>query len=377
MGGLGKLTSPIGPNSAPPDFSKKPKTYYTGEDPTAKEVGKTQGVTVYTATQTGKVFDPVTKKMIPLPVSPEQQQTDLNAAHNILDTFSHDNQQIANDFEQKKITDFNVYVEPASPPTLLGGGYGASHPYPQVGEPKHYEDNITVNVNAPISLTRSQPSQKPFLGGPNEAPEMTDAEVVESYEDRTKNWNPGLTNGESLSRAIAFELQPAGAKDPNFSTKAMQGWWNSGHKDYINGNPDFIENNPVNKEGFQFDEYGGIQTKTQASDRNPNGYGAGTLFLFYLHSKLGYSWNKIIHAKGDTLGEKYQNLTGKSGKQGFQSFLHALPTKTLANGQTVLNLPPDGNPFQTKPNLLDKAQKAIAKGIAAVKNVVYKLWNSL
>jgi hypothetical protein len=366
-GGFGKLTNPL-PLPVPPDFNKKPKVYDTGKDPTAKEFGKTQEVAVYTATQTGTITDPKTHKTIPRPVLPEQQQTDSNAAHQILDTFNHDNQQIANDFGQKKITDFNVYVEPAPPSSLLGGGYGASHPYPQVGEPQHYDDNITVDVNAPTSFSNASPSGKPTLGGPNEAPELTDAEVVESYEDRTKNWNAGLTNGESLSRAISFELQPAGGKDPNLSTDPMQTWWKNGHKDYINGNPDFTKSQPTNKEGFQFDEYGGIQNKTQASDRNPNSNGSGTLFLMYLHNKLGYNWQQITHAKGNTLGEKYQSLTGISGQQGFQNFLKALPTKKLPNGQTELNLPQDGNPFQTKPNPLDKVKKAVSYAVARIKN---------
>lgn len=305
----------------------------TGKDPTAKKFGNTPEVTV----NTGNLLPNPMGGTVPVNLPQKQKNLESKSAQNILDTFDSQNEQIAKDFGQNKITDFNIYVEPGT-----SKSYGGSHPSPKTGETKHYEDNITLNIN-----TAPPSSGKPSHGGPSEAVGLTDAEVVESYEDRTKNWNAGQTSGEALSRALSFSLQPNTAQDPNLSRKPMQEWWKNGHKDYINGNPDFSKNEPV-ANGLQLDHWGGMQSKTQASDHNPNSNGSGTLFLNYMHDKLGYSWDQITSAKGNTLGEKYQSLTGKSGKQGFQNFLQALPTKTLANGQTVLNLPPDGNPFQNQ-----------------------------
>jgi hypothetical protein len=317
----------------PPDFDKKPDTYATGTDPTAEFFGKNPSVDVYVATEEnpisslGSLLANLQGKSIP--ISPKEKQADAQAAQQILGQFDHDNTQIAQWFGQNKIH-FNAYISP--------GSSGASHLMPQPGEPQHYEDNITIQVS-------SDPKLPPH---PSQATEFMDAEAIESYEDRTNNWNAGLTNGESLSRAMAFELQPKAASDPGLSTGPMQAWWASGHKDYINGNPDFIPDNQMNKQGFQHDGLGGLQTRTQASDMNEYANGAGTLFLMYLHDKLGYSWTQIIQAKGETLGEKYQSLTGKSGKEGFEDFIHALPTKTDANGETILDLPPDGNPFKPR-----------------------------
>ena len=44
--------------------------------------------------------------------------------------------------------------------------------------------------------------------------------------------------------------------------RPMQEWWKNGHKDYINGNPDFSKNEPV-ANGLQLDHWGGADILQQ------------------------------------------------------------------------------------------------------------------
>jgi hypothetical protein len=148
----------------------------------------------------------------------------------------------------------------------------------------------------------------------NEATGLMVAELVEVFESAVNNgWSCGQANGEALSRALAVERN--GNLAPLIVQTAQQ-WWANGHADYV--------------------------TNNDADDRNQDSNGCGTLFLYYLHSQLGFSWQKIVTTGGATLGETYQRLTGKSGAQGFSDFVSLLNT-LAAGGQ--LNLPANGNPF--------------------------------
>jgi hypothetical protein len=140
------------------------------------------------------------------------------------------------------------------------------------------------------------------------------AELVEIFEAAINNgWQCGNTNGEGLSRVLAGERN---AKLGPLFTQTGQAWWQAGHTDYVNSNA--------------------------ADDRDENSNGCATLFLYYLHNQLGYSWEKIVSTGGATLGDTYQRLTGKSGTDGFNEFISLL--NGLAQGGS-LNLPPSGNPF--------------------------------
>ncbi|HEY7019886.1 MAG TPA: hypothetical protein VH349_02140, partial [Ktedonobacterales bacterium] len=66
------------------------------------------------------------------------------------------------------------------------------------------------------------------------------------------------------------------------------------------------------------------------------------LFLYYLHTQLGFSWTQIATTGGDSLGDTYQKLTGKDPQAGFQDFMGRLAT--IAQGGR-LNVPSSGNPF--------------------------------
>jgi hypothetical protein len=140
------------------------------------------------------------------------------------------------------------------------------------------------------------------------------AELVEVFEAaQHKGWACGQTNGEGLSRVLAAERNSNLCPD---LAATYQAWWSNGHADYVNRN--------------------------DATDQDENGNGCGTLFLFYLHSQLGFSWQQITTIGGGTLGETYQRLTGKAPTQGFNDFV-SLVGSLDQGGQ--LRLPANGNPF--------------------------------
>lgn len=140
------------------------------------------------------------------------------------------------------------------------------------------------------------------------------AELVEVFEAaQNAGWDCGHVNGEALSRVLATARQPElGA----LTQQTGQGWWASGHADYV--------------------------TSNAADDQNQDANGCGPLFLYYLHSQLGFSWQQIIAAAGPTLGAGYQTLTGNSPASGFADFINLLVT--LDQGGQIA-LPASGNPF--------------------------------
>lgn len=146
------------------------------------------------------------------------------------------------------------------------------------------------------------------------APGYLVAEVVEVFEDTIGNgWNCGLTNGEALSRVLAFERYDLLAQD---FMPTEQDWWASGHPDFVNDN--------------------------SSDDRNQVANGCGDLFLYYLHLQLTFSWVDIIKAGGDSLGATYKTLAGYDGGQGFADFIAGL-SRISQNGS--LTLPANGDPY--------------------------------
>jgi hypothetical protein len=139
--------------------------------------------------------------------------------------------------------------------------------------------------------------------------------VVEVFEAaQGHGWDCGQTNGEGLSRVLAFERYPAVTAQ---FTDTEQYWWSNGASDYV--------------------------TDNSATDQDEAGNGCGTLFLYYLHAQLGYIWQQIVAAGAASLGATYQQLTGKDPTAGFQDFLARLAT--LDTGSGTLNVPASGNPF--------------------------------
>jgi hypothetical protein len=140
------------------------------------------------------------------------------------------------------------------------------------------------------------------------------AELVEVFEAAAGNgWDCGHANGEGLSRALAGDRNPALVAD---LLATEQAWWANGHHDYIANN--------------------------DADDRDENSNGCCTLFLYYLHTQLGYSWRQICTTGGTSLGDTYQKLSGRDAGTGFSDFVNLL-SGLDQGGQ--LNLPASGNPF--------------------------------
>ncbi len=151
------------------------------------------------------------------------------------------------------------------------------------------------------------------LSDPVRAPGFLTAEIVEVFEAAVNNgWDCAVTNGESLSRVLAFERHPeiAAEFDPT-----EQDWWAQGHRDYVNDN--------------------------SAGDTDQIASGC----VYYLHSQLTFDWTTVCGAGGASLGATYQALTGYDPQQGFNDFVAALTT--IDQGGT-LALPASGNPFPIK-----------------------------
>jgi len=140
------------------------------------------------------------------------------------------------------------------------------------------------------------------------------AELVEVFEAAINNgWDCGFTNGEGLSRVLAGERN---AHLGSLFVQTEQAWWSDGHADYVSDD--------------------------SADDANQDANGCATLFLYYLHTQLGYDWRAIVTTGGGALAETYQKLTGQDPASGFTDFLARLAT--LEQGG-VLNVPGSGNPF--------------------------------
>lgn len=140
------------------------------------------------------------------------------------------------------------------------------------------------------------------------------AELVEVFEAaQNAGWDCGHVNGEALSRVLATERQP---ELGILTQQTGQGWWANGHVDYV--------------------------TSNSADDQNQDANGCGPLFLYYLHTQLGYDWQHITAAAGPTLGACYQALTGNTPTSGFSDFINLL--STLDQGGQIA-LPTSGNPF--------------------------------
>jgi hypothetical protein len=151
---------------------------------------------------------------------------------------------------------------------------------------------------------------------PDDAATLLVAETTECFMALVGNWDCGATPGEGLSRALAQVIRPAtvlGELDGD-----VQGWWNRGQPaDWVTQNsPDGDQDNVANA--------------------------CSTLFLFWLHSRLGYSWAAIVHAGGRTLGDACRTLSGRAGEQGFADFVAAC--RAFAVG-AQLQVPANGDPW--------------------------------
>ncbi len=162
------------------------------------------------------------------------------------------------------------------------------------------------------------------------------AEIVESFQMLTGSANAGLTDGESVSRVVAFKLAPEIGLIPGFNSGVTQQWWANGHPDFVNDN--------------------------SQSDQSNDGNGAGVMFLEFLTDYLGIPLAQVISHMpkrgGAPLGDTYVNLlqdfpalasvAGADGRSAFAKMVSLLRHNSQGAGG-VLDLPPDGNPFPMMP----------------------------
>ncbi len=161
------------------------------------------------------------------------------------------------------------------------------------------------------------------------------AEIVESFQMLTGKADAGKTDGEAVSRVVAFKLAPEIALIPGFNSGVTQRWWKDGHPDFVNDN--------------------------SQNDQSTDGNAAGVMFLEFLTDYLGVSMDQILKSmpatNGAPLGQTYVALVkanpqlaqvaGKDGAAAFKTMISLLE-KTL-NPDGTLNLPADGNPFPSMP----------------------------
>ncbi len=162
------------------------------------------------------------------------------------------------------------------------------------------------------------------------------AELVESFQTLTKKASPGLTDGEAVSRVLAFKLAPEIALIPGFSGAVAQQWWTDRHPDFVNDN--------------------------SQNDQSMDGNGAGVMFLLFLTDYLGVPLDRILNSMpadgGAALGETYVALlndfpgiaqvAGRDGTSAFQKLVTLLQQNS-ENPDGSLNLPANGNPFPSMP----------------------------
>lgn len=162
------------------------------------------------------------------------------------------------------------------------------------------------------------------------------AEIIESFQMLTGKADAGKTDGEAVSRVVAFKLAPEIALVPGFNSGVTQQWWKDGHPDYVNDN--------------------------SQNDQSTDGNAAGVMFLLFLTDYLGVAMDQILKSMpatgGAPLGQTYVSLlkvqpdlsqvAGGDGSTAFQKMLSLLQQNTQSPDGS-LNLPANGNPFPSMP----------------------------
>jgi hypothetical protein len=136
-------------------------------------------------------------------------------------------------------------------------------------------------------------------------------------------WDCSRASGHALSNVLAIQCL---GHDPSLIqwlttvdlVREEQAWWANGHRDYV--------------------------TNNDADENDTDARACVVLFLYYLHTKLGFTWQQIITAGGDTLGQRYAQLTQHNSEQGFSDFVAQI---AMLDSSGQLSLPRSGDPFTT------------------------------
>ena len=148
-------------------------------------------------------------------------------------------------------------------------------------------------------------------------------EVLMSYHNTRslpgfQAWNPIGSDGEGLSRVCAALFHPTGYY--NFLRgRGVNPWLQS--KTSTNKRNDWV-------------------AKTEASDQDIDSFGCAILFIYYLHTQLGFSMQSIISSGSTSLEATYHILTGLTdGYSALTQLLDAYfpigSTASIENGQPI------------------------------------------
>ncbi|HEX4344356.1 MAG TPA: hypothetical protein VHZ31_02225 [Solirubrobacteraceae bacterium] len=182
------------------------------------------------------------------------------------------------------------------------------------------------------------------------------SEVVEMFMmSQAKGWfatdnsNEGAA-GEGLSRFLGAQFLIAdglGQNEPSFDTAGD--WLNSPRADFVNN----------------------IDQHDHAPDANT---GCATLFIYYLHTQLGFDIKSIVAAAGPTLASVYANLTGDKANPfpDFKATLDAAFPPTNPDGSARHAVVPGPNPDDPFPLISRRASKA--QGLCAHNGSLYLSW---
>ena len=101
-------------------------------------------------------------------------------------------------------------------------------------------------------------------------------------------WDAGSSQGEALSRIMAEVLHPASTQD------FVSTWLSIGRP-----RPDWISHNALSL----------LDSPFGRGDLNVIAYGCGIIFIYFLHSQLGFSFHEICTSGGTLLSDRYRRLT--------------------------------------------------------------------
>ncbi len=162
------------------------------------------------------------------------------------------------------------------------------------------------------------------------------AELAESFEVLSTTAAAGKTDGEAVSRVVAFKLAPEISLIPGFNGAPTLQWWQNGRLDFVNSN--------------------------SRPDTYAEANAAGVMFLLFLTDFLGIPLDQVIRhmppSGGAPLGLTYVNLladyprlasiAGADGAAAFAAMIGQLE-RNAADASGTLSLPANGNPFPGVP----------------------------
>jgi hypothetical protein len=213
-------------------------------------------------------------------------------AQGVLNNCERDYKTVAGFFGQQRPIMLHVLVAPLS--TNMDGTGGAYH-HTCLANDLYCDVQVTPTINADVT---------------NALVVAEEVEVFQAVQNR--GWNCGASNGEGLSRVLAEEIYPGVLEGLGYYSAPA--WLNSRRPNWVG--------------------------RTLPTDQNMVANGCAVLFLNYLHTQLGFGWDKICQAAAPTLAGTYRQITGKTAP--FLGFA-ALLGKAFPRG-TPTDLAKD-NPF--------------------------------